>query len=308
MHRRYLIDRLAQSFPSTLPHARRCVGREAEYPVVDQATGMGADVRKVLRTMIDRRRDARGRPWLNPSQDWDGDGPMVVTSDAGVVYTVEVGTSTVEIAHGPYPDLHALRAGHEAAVAPVVEAAAALGAVLLGCGVQPKTEASAEIMTPKPHYAALHRAIGAPWLNFTVTASDQLHIDVRRDETILQTNLHNLLAPVIIALCGNSSIYADASGDCCVRETAMAPPPSGVDGIERYGMPRAPFADFDDFVTTLAALPVLLLPGETDSIADRRAECTGRTLRELYEAGAAGGDDRDEQWRHFMLHDHCALV
>lgn len=298
---------MSKSFPAALAK-QRAVGREAEFPVVTLATGAAADVREILRTMVQM---APGT--LAPHQEHgeDQEGPMLVKSVAtSTVYTVEVGKGTVEVASGPYDDLHAMKEGHEAAVAPLVAAAAEHGAALLGFGVQPTTCASAELMTAKPHYAALHAAIGDAWLNFTVTASDQLHVDVAAPELIAVTNTLNLLSPSVVALCGNSSVYRGAAGDVCMRETAMAPPLAASRGAPRYGMPARAFADFDDLVATLASLPVLLAPGATDSVADRRAATSGATLAERFaEMGAeedeteGGGDDA---WRAFSLHDHCA--
>lgn len=298
--------RMRASFPAALAK-QRAVGREAEFPVVTLATGAAADVRAILLTMVT---NAPSR--FAPHQEYgEEDGPMVVESvAASTVYSVEVGKGTVEVASGPYDDLHAMKEGHEAAVAPLVAAAAVHGAVLLGFGVQPTTHASAELMTAKPHYAALHAAIGDAWLNFTVTASDQLHVDVAAPELIEVTNTLNLLSPSVVALCGNSSVYRGAAGDVCMRETAMAPPLAASRGTPRYGMPARPFADIDDLVATLAALPVLLAPGSTDSVADRRAVTSGATFAERLEEGEAeeAGDagDGDNAWRAFSLHDHCA--
>ena len=82
-------------------------------------------------------------------------------------------------------------------------------------------------------------AIGEDWLWFTVTASDQVHVDVTRDEVLPATNLCNLMAPVVVALCGNSPIYgSESSGVCSAREDRMA---RCQGDLNRHGMPRGAF-------------------------------------------------------------------
>jgi glutamate--cysteine ligase len=105
---------------------------------------------------------------------------------------------------------------------------------VLGLGLQPGTAATARFMTPKPHYRALHRALGKPWLWFTVSASDQLHVEIGRSEIVDQFNMLNALVPVTIALCGNSPIsQARDTGAPCFRELRMA---QLLRERDRYGM------------------------------------------------------------------------
>ena len=91
-------------------------------------------------------------------------------------------------------------------------------------------------MTPKPRYGMLHERIGPDWLSFTVTASDQVHVDVAEPEVVAMTNLGNILAPVVIALCGNSSMLAGQDAGCCSwREAGMG----AIDAARgRHGMPH----------------------------------------------------------------------
>ncbi len=48
----------------------------------------------------------------------------------------------------------------------------------------------------------MHEVLGDPWKWFTVTASDQTHVDIGRDEFVSTYNTMNLLTPAVIALCG----------------------------------------------------------------------------------------------------------
>ena len=100
-----------------------------------------------------------------------------------------------------------------------------------------------------------------------MTASDQVHVDVARDELVGVTNLANLLAPLVVALCGNSPVHSLLSGGgslpqmlgaergvCSAREASMG-------AIEpeahRHGMPAAPHADLGAWVTDVAAMRFL---------------------------------------------------
>ncbi|MEZ4613516.1 MAG: glutamate-cysteine ligase family protein [Caldilineaceae bacterium] len=66
---------------------------------------------------------------------------------------------------------------------------------------------------------SLYRAMGRQWLWYTVTASDQVQIDVARPEMVDLLNFGNLMTPVIIALCGNSPVFGGKpSPYCSARE------------------------------------------------------------------------------------------
>jgi gamma-glutamylcysteine synthetase len=70
------------------------------------------------------------------------------------------------------------------------------------------------------------------------------------------TNLGNLLAPLFIALCGNSPVLeGEDTGSCCWREAGMGV----IDAAQsRHGMPESPIASLDDHVARMVALPHLL--------------------------------------------------
>ena len=164
----------------------------------------------------------------------------VKTGDGAVDYTIEVGTGTVELITGPHADLHALEAAHSAALRRLQGAAAAEGLAILGCGVQPVTPPSAQLMTPRPRYALLESFLGDGWALFSATASDQCHVEVTRGDAALVAAAANAAAPALIGLCGNSGIVggrpAPAAYGCCAREGAIVKDHIG----HRHGMPPAP--------------------------------------------------------------------
>ena len=96
-----------------------------------------------------------------------------------------------------------------------MRAAAPLGWRVLGYGVQPLSPPTRALLSPKQRYSTLADIMGADWIWYTVTASDQAHVDVSRDEAVSALNFGNLMAPVIVALCANSPVVAGELTDDC---------------------------------------------------------------------------------------------
>lgn len=227
-------DVFTSRFPSR-PGAWRTLGREAEHPVVHR-DGTAADI-GVLWSRL-----AEGGGF-----EVKREGDLIVGLEApDAQYSAEVGRGTIEVIVGPADDLHGIRAAYERAMERLVRATDAEGLVVLGFGIQPVTVATPELMTAKRRYQVLLEVLGDMWLSFAVTASDQVHVSVSRDDVVAATNLTNLLAPVSIALCGNSSVVGGRpAGVCSAREAHM-----GVIGAEanRHGMVEGPIDDLAGWI------------------------------------------------------------
>ena len=91
-------------------------------------------------------------------------------------FIAEVGQATVEIVTRPCDSVHDAASLFGEAIDLVKEAAKTLGAGLLGSGSHPVASPDLSLMTCKQRYNELLKAIGPPWLWFTVTASDQTHV------------------------------------------------------------------------------------------------------------------------------------
>ncbi len=145
----------------------------------------------------------------------------------------------------------------EEAVARLVVAALDYGWQLLGYGIQPVTPATLSLMSPKQRYQSLYRAMGQEWLWYSVTASDQVQIDIGRHELVHILNFGNLMAPVIIALCANSPVYAgQLSPYCSGREGQMA----AIHANEhRHGMPVRPYTSIEDYIAMVSEATYLIL-------------------------------------------------
>jgi gamma-glutamylcysteine synthetase len=250
-----LADQFSNRFPETRPWPRT-VGREAEFPVVTRE-GQAADVRRLWDLLL-----ADG----DLREHYDSHNPNLIVGLDGEAYNyeLEVGVGTVEIVTRPCQDLFEVQQLTEIAVRRLVRAAATRGWLVLGYGVQPVSPPSLTIMAPKQRYQSLYRAMGAEWLWYTVTASDQCHLAISRPEVVEMLNFGNLIAPVLIAFCANSSIYGGKlSPFCSGREGQMAL----IDAHEfRHGMPARPFASISDYVRTTSQATYLIVRSEGDII------------------------------------------
>ncbi|MEC7947177.1 MAG: glutamate-cysteine ligase family protein [Myxococcota bacterium] len=276
-------DRFEACFPAGAP-GWRTLGREAEFPVVHD-DGTAADVRDLLPLL------SRAQPSLRETREG---GMLVALRNDRVEYTLEVGRGTLEVVVGPAQDLHELQARHEEARAPLLAAAKARGVHVLGYGIQPVTPATASLMTPKARYGVLLETIGEPWLWFTLTASDQVHVSISRDELVGATNLCNLLAPVTVALCANSPVFGGRDcGAASAREHQMG---EILADTFRHGMPGAADADARALVRRLAEQDLLVLR--------RGGEIRAGGGTFSHHLAKLGGPDAPEAWDDFLLHEH----
>ncbi|MCY3898754.1 MAG: glutamate-cysteine ligase family protein [Caldilineaceae bacterium] len=315
LHRAYeaLADRFAAHFPTQL-QGPRTVGREAEFPVVDQS-GRAADIDRLWPLLLaEETGEGSSLSPLKVKRDAVNTDLIVGLDGAAYSYALEVGKGTIELNVGPYTTLFELESAFGTAVERLVRAAAQLGWRVLGYGVQPLSPATRDLLSPKQRYHALADIMGDDWIWYTVTASDQTHVDVSRDEAVSVLNFAILMAPVVVALCANSPVVAGAlTGDCSGREGRMI---SALYG-ERHGMIARPYADLTDFVACLSRMPALLHREGERLLPD------GRPFAEVLRAdfGKARREERGERreklphttrsyslspgaFDAFLLHDH----
>jgi gamma-glutamylcysteine synthetase len=105
-----------------------------------------------------------------------------------------------QVVTGPFDNLHELKACHERAVLRLVTAAESLGCHVLGFGIQPITPRGLHILTPRKRYEAMRKSLGEPWMWFTVTASDQVHVDIAEPELLRIINVRARRHPLVAAL------------------------------------------------------------------------------------------------------------
>ena len=245
-----LATAFAERFP-ILPDGLRTVGREAEYPVVT-LQGESADIRRIWHFLMQA---GDLEPVYGAGSMGEQD-LIVALQGADYSYAMEVGLGTVEINTRPCADLYEVQRLLEQAVTRLVHAISRFSWRLLAYGIQPVSPPTLRLMAPKQRYQSLYRAMGAQWLWYTVTASDQIQIGVSRSEMIPLLNLINLVTPVLIAFCANSPVHGRAlSPYCSAREGRMA----DIYAVEhRHGMLERPFEDVVDFVRTLSRSTYLI--------------------------------------------------
>ena len=182
----------ATGFPAKAP-LLRTVGREAEFPLV-RPDGRAADVFRLWPLLLEQG-DCR------PIYDQGTDGSDLIVGVETKTWScvIEVGRATAELSVGPRPTLHDLAQDMEEALLRLKDVVRRAGFRLLGYGIQPRTPASPQLLTPKLRYLALQEAIGSQWLKFCVTAADQVQVDMGQDDLVQQMNLINATSGAIIA-------------------------------------------------------------------------------------------------------------
>lgn len=239
-----ITERFLAGFPEE-PRTWRQVGREAEHPIV-RKDGTAGDV-AVLWEHLARTGDFEVLR----------EGALTIgLQSESLTYSSEVGTGTMEVIVGPRQDLHGIREDYERGMAGLLEACAAHDLHVLGYGIQPVTAPTLPLMTGKRRYGVLHEVLGDAWLWFTVTASDQTHVEVSRHEVITATNVLNLLSPLVVGLFGNSPIHSNRDAEVCSGREAMMGR-IHADGA-RHGMPKQPATDAADWVRRTFALDYLM--------------------------------------------------
>jgi gamma-glutamylcysteine synthetase len=254
-----IVDSLASQFcagfTTEIP-ALRTIGREAEFPVVAPG-GAAADVRRLWDDLL-----AHG----DLHEHYDSGTPNLIVGLDGEAYSyaLEVGVGTVEVVTRPCTSLFEIESLMQEAVGRLVRAAGRWGWQVLGYGTQPVTRPSLTLMAPKQRYHSLYRAMGAEWLWYTVTASDQCHVAVGQPELVQMLNFGNMMAPVIIALCANSPVYnGRLSPFCSGREGQMAL----INAHEyRHGMPARPYTTIADYIRTVSEATYLIVRTDNEVI------------------------------------------
>ncbi len=227
---------------------------------------------------------------------------IVGLDGAAYSYALEVGRGTIELNVGPYDTLFELETAFRAGLERLIRAAERLDWRVLGYGVQPLSPPGSELLSPKQRYGAMAEAMGEEWFWYTVTAGDQAHVDITRDEAVSVLNFGNLMAPVVVALCSNSPVAAGAlTGDCSSREGRMIHAAHG----DRHGMISRPYSNLIDFIERLSRLPSLLRREGERLLPDGRRfadvlRAEHLSCQQTENSPAAAGPDFDA----FLLHDH----
>ena len=170
----------------------------------------------------------------------------------------------------------------------LIEVTGALGFLVLGYGIQPLTSRGRGLLSPKRRYQVLSEVAPDLWDWFTVSASDQVHVDITREEIVEVMNLCHLVTGAVVAFCANSPIHSGRdSGFCSAREEGKRRTAE----VGRHGVPPSPDGSLEEYLQRLSRLRHLMiergdgyLPA-AGTFADRPVE-------------------PDVEWEDFLFHEH----
>ena len=276
------IATLTSAFVARFPERAgrvRSVGREAELPLIDTA-GRAGDSARLWPTLL---RVTGAASVHDPS------GLLIGAEAPRWFCLAEVGRGTVEIGVGPRRSIVELERDFAPALRTIDAVARGAGYRLLGYGIQPRTPPGPAMLTPKARYEALAGAIGQGWLRWTVTASDQTHVDIGRDELVRAMNALNGCSGALIALCANSAVYGGRPGAAAGRE-ALSARVTG-EPFRNGAVPRR-FADPEDYVRWTVGFRTLVLPDRRGGFTEPGVPFADRLIRR--------GPDLEE----WLYHEH----
>jgi gamma-glutamylcysteine synthetase len=255
--------------PPDRPH--RKVGLELEFPIV-RGDGHAVDYTVIAGLFT----------WL-AGKGWDlvtdeGTGATVAASRpwptghgrfgyAADVISTDVGFCTLEVSLCPDDDLFRL-AGHWASIRSVLrEYFSGAGCRMLGYGIQPISPPHRGLIAPRGRYVlfedhSLNRLVdqrfGTDMAVFAITASNQCHVDVYREEAITAVNVANGLSPILTAMTANASVWQAAVDEEWLDVREIFWDRAWSNRIEQIGIPDE-FRDFDDYVDRLCRFRPLMV-------------------------------------------------
>ncbi|KKU78108.1 MAG: hypothetical protein UY05_C0068G0009, partial [Candidatus Peregrinibacteria bacterium GW2011_GWA2_47_7] len=169
--------------------------------------------------------------------------------------TTDAGKGTFEIILAPLPDVQSCERKMKKLLRILLPICSKQELSIIGLGVQPLTKASRHTWNRKQRYDILvDEALGPKVYPSSLTASDQVHIDISPDELIEVINTLNGIAGFMMVLFSNSP----------VRENKISKPQVYREllwdnlGRERTGIPEKPFASTEEYLSYLWKLPCIM--------------------------------------------------
>ncbi|MEJ2696765.1 MAG: hypothetical protein P8013_08955 [Candidatus Sulfobium sp.] len=248
----------------------RRIGSELKFPIVEEdGSAAGLDKTEALWDFLSRK------GWTTFCDASSGKTAGAVRPGEMNEHraSCETGYCKVEFSLAHAGDLHSLRSSVEEVCRLAGEFRRESGGVFLGFGIQPVTPPGKHLLMKKGRNLFWDRLFGgndhiAPDDGtdvhlFTVSASNQVHIDVKMDEAIDAVNVFNGLAGAQIALTANSNIWkgrvdeeykclGEMFWDWWLKEKS----------ISRYGVPEKKFRDLEDYFLSVLDFPPVYVKRE----------------------------------------------
>ncbi|MDA2935896.1 glutamate-cysteine ligase family protein [Patescibacteria group bacterium AH-259-L05] len=244
-------------FPSKQSLNVRKVGLEKEYPVIDAKTYKAADIQKIFPALIQFG-------WSPILDDVYYDVVTGVKKN-GVEITTDGGYCTLEIIMPPEKSILIASEKLQKIEKVVATVCKEWNMYILGYGIQPRTISHPRLWTKKGRYDAIQCALGSKVNQTVITASDQVHIDIAREELIDSINIFNALSGPIIYLFAHSPIWnntLDRNRRLAIRENIWA----SFVNKNRFGIPPQPFNGIEEFIWHILKLPLYIAKHENNYI------------------------------------------
>lgn len=238
----------------------RCAGAELKFPAVNSdGTAIGYDkMIKLWYFLVDRG-------WY-PMRDPGVPEPVGVTMPRENRYdiiTTETSFCKLEVALAYEDNLFKLARRLEDIKALMREFGEQEGVRFLGLGMQPLSPPADQLMSGKSRNLFWNKVFGNGRVNlFTVSATNQAHIDVSQAEGAAAVNVFNGLSGAQIALTANSAVRRGGVDEeyCALAEDFWY---RWLPGDARVGMTVRPFADWEDYMRHICGYrPIFVVRGD----------------------------------------------
>lgn len=213
----------------------KSVGLEKEILVTDQA-GYMADISKSIWPHLLKK-------GFQPVYDtyykdkvvgfWDGDDQIAL--DAGL--------GTLEIIMKPYGSIQKAERRMKEILKIVLPICREEKLRLLGLAYQPRTGPARENWNKKQRYDVLVGHLGPPVYSASLSASDQVHVDIPKQEIVPVVNVMNGFAAFFVTLFANCPVYEGPNEYKAIREIIWDEL-----GRDRTGLPLTSISSIEDYL------------------------------------------------------------
>lgn len=243
-------------FPSKDEMKVRKIGIEKEYPVIDATTYKAGDVRKIFSNLTQEG-------WTPVLDDIYYD-EVTGMKKNGIEITTDAGWCTLEIIMPPEKSILIASEKLQKIEKLVAKICKEYNMYILGYGIQPRTISHPRLWVRKRRHEVIQAGLGHGVNRITTTASDQVHIDISREELIYSINVFNALSAPMTYLFAHSPIWhsrIDAQGRLAVREAAWS-----FADKNRIGIPPQPFKGIEKYIWHMLELPLCIAKHNNDYI------------------------------------------
>ena len=268
------------SFEATrrIPETPRLIGPELEILLVRRDTGEASKFSETKGLFSELSKNDR-------SWELDADGMGLTRQGKRFNPTIgtDLGTGTIEIGFEPQTSLEDSYKEVNSVLKFVSSVAEERGLMLLGYGIQPVTGPDKASIMPKERYNTFLQIVGDNLRWHSVTAANQVHIQVRMDELVGAINALNTISPAVIAMTANASVSGNSiNGVSDLRVLCWDMALSANGAGERIGVaPR--FESIDHYWNTVIGLkPFITRRGDTNIRFD-----SVDSLKNYFEKGSA---------------------